>query len=410
MLRCCVPVSYRWPVLSSYRRVFAHPGAAAFSLTGLVARLPISMMTLGIVLLVSSQTGSYALAGGVAAAYVVGNAVFAIPHGRLADRFGQGRVLYVDSVAFALTAGLMIVSITEGWSLPLPHLLALLNGAAMPQIGTMVRGRWAHLVSLERDRHTAFAVEGIVDEAVFVTGPALVTFLSTLHAPATGLVVAAGLGAGGAITLALQRRTEPPAHPTTSTTARAPMPWAMLVPLTLVGVALGSLFGALEVATVALADEAGRKSLAGLMLGVFALGSLISAVISGARTSARPPLQRARAGMTLLAVGALALPLLPGLALVTLGLFLAGLAVAPTLIALFSIIEATSPRSRLNEAMGFVQTGVAAGLAPGAWLTGVAADRFDGSSAFWVGGISAVLAALAGLAVPPPGRAAGVPT
>ena len=40
-------------MLTSYRRVFAHPGAVAFSATGLVARLPISMMTLGIVLLVA---------------------------------------------------------------------------------------------------------------------------------------------------------------------------------------------------------------------------------------------------------------------------------------------------------------------------------------------------------------------
>ena len=86
-------------MLTSYRRVFAHPGALAFSVTGLVARLPIAMMTLGIVLLVSAQTGSYALAGEVSAAYIVGNAVVAVPQGRLVDRFGQARVLYVDAVA-----------------------------------------------------------------------------------------------------------------------------------------------------------------------------------------------------------------------------------------------------------------------------------------------------------------------
>ena len=86
-----------------------------------MARLPISMMTLGIVLLVSTLTGSYALAGQVSAAYIVGNALFAIPHGRLADRFGQSRVLYADSVAFALTTLLMIVSIVEEWALPWPH-------------------------------------------------------------------------------------------------------------------------------------------------------------------------------------------------------------------------------------------------------------------------------------------------
>ena len=78
-------------MLASYRRVFAHPGALAFSSTGLLARLPISMMTLGIVLLVSTLTGSYGLAGQVSAAYIIGNAAFAVPHGRLADRFGRAR-------------------------------------------------------------------------------------------------------------------------------------------------------------------------------------------------------------------------------------------------------------------------------------------------------------------------------
>jgi predicted MFS family arabinose efflux permease len=108
--------------------------------------------------------------------------------------------------------------------------------------------------------------------------------------------------------------------------------------------------------------------------------------------------------MTLLAVGALILPLLPGLVLVSLGLFVTGLALAPTLIALFSIIEASAPRSRLNEAMGFVQTGVGAGIAPGAWLAGIVADRVSGSAAFWVGGASAVLAAVAALAIRDRGR------
>ncbi len=52
-------------MLTTYRRVLAHPGALAFSGTGLVARLPLSMMGIGIVLLVSSVTGSYNIAGSV---------------------------------------------------------------------------------------------------------------------------------------------------------------------------------------------------------------------------------------------------------------------------------------------------------------------------------------------------------
>jgi len=392
-------------VLASYRRVFAHPGALAFSVTGLVARLPISMMTLGIVLLVSSLSGSYGLAGQVSAAYIIGNAAFAVPHGRLADRFGQGRVLYLDSVVFGLASGLMVTSITDDWSLPWPHLLAALAGASIPQIGTMVRGRWAHLLRVDSERHTAFAVESVADEVVFVSGPVLVTFLSTAWAPQAGLVVAVVVGTLGSVGLAMQHRTEPPAHPRDPAVGQSPMPWRLLVPLTIGAAALGSLFGALEVASVAFADDAGRKAVAGLMLGAFSLGSLLAGVAAGVLVWQRGPLPRARTGMGILAVGTLSLPFLPGLVIVTMALFLTGLALAPTLIALFSLIAASVPRERLNEAMGFVQTGMSAGIAPGAWLAGVVADEHSGSAAYWVCTVSAVLAALAGMAIRDPGSA-----
>ncbi|MCW2809122.1 MAG: transporter [Marmoricola sp.] len=392
-------------MLVSYRRVFAHPGALAFSVTGLVARLPISMMTLGIVLLVSALTGSYGLAGQVSAAYIAGNAAFAVPHGRLADRFGQGRVLYVDSVLFAVASSLMIVSISENWASPLPHVLGALAGASIPQIGTMVRGRWAHLLEVDSERHTAFAVEGVADEIVFVTGPALVTFLSTVYAPQSGLVVAIVAGTLGTVALAAQRRTEPPAHPPDPTVARTPMPWRLLVPVTVGALALGSVFGALEVATVAFADDAGHRAVSGLMLGAFAMGSLVAGVWAGAMVWQRGPLPRARIGMGVLVAGASVLPLMPDLVAVTVALLLTGLALAPTLIAIFSLIEASVPRARLNEAMGFVQTGMSAGIAPGAWLAGVVADTHGGSSAYWVCAVSALLAALAGIAVREPLRA-----
>ena len=151
-------------MLAAYRSVFSHRGAAAFSATGILARLPISMMTLGIVLLVSAVTGSYALAGQVSAAYVVGNAVVAVPHGRLADRYGQAVVLYVDAVLFALATAMLVHATTHGWSSPWPHVWAALSGAALPQVGSMVRARWAHLVRDDSERHTAFAVEAVGDE------------------------------------------------------------------------------------------------------------------------------------------------------------------------------------------------------------------------------------------------------
>ncbi|HET6151897.1 MAG TPA: MFS transporter [Marmoricola sp.] len=384
-------------MLASYRRVFAHPGSTAFSSSGLVARLPMSMMTLGIVILVSSLSGSYGQAGQVSAAFVVGNAVVAIGHGRLADRFGQTRVLYADAVLFALATGLLVRAVTGGWANPLPHLLAALAGATMPQIGSMVRARWAHVVSDDSERHTAFAVEAVVDEVVFVTGPALVTFLSTLYAPQTGLLVALGLGTVGTMLLALQPTTAPPAHPVEHSTATEPLPWARLLPIAFAALALGCLFGGLEVGTVAVAADNGHKAASGALLALFSFGSMVAGIIAGSVHWRTSDLRRFQLGIGLLAPGMLVLPFISNLVVLGALLFVIGTALAPTLIAIVSLLESSTPRSRLTEAMAVFQTGISTGLAPGAYLAGVVADRVSGSATYWVcvgAGALTLLAAL----------------
>lgn len=384
-------------MLESYRRVFAHRGAAAFSATGLLARLPISMMTLGIVILVSSLTGSYRLAGEISAAFVIGNAVVAILHGRVADRFGQTLVLYVDAVLWALTTALLVRSVTDDWSNPWPHLLAAASGATMPQIGSMIRTRWASVVRTDAERHTAFAVEAVVDEVVFVTGPGLVTFLSTLYAPQTGLLVAIGLGTVGTVLLAAQRRTAPPAHPVDVDVPTDPMPWVRLLPIALAAIALGALFGALEVGTVAVAEDDGHKAASGALLAIFSLGSMAAGLIAGAVHWKTSELRRFQVGVGLLAIAMLVLPFLDQLFVLGVVLFLVGLTLAPTLIAIVSLVESSTPRSRLTEAMAVFQTGISAGIAPGAYLTGLVADRSTGPSVYWVCVGSGVLTLLAAL-------------
>ncbi len=58
-------------MLAPYRSLLATPGSKAFTAAGFVARLPISMLNIGIVLLVEAATGSYAIAGAVAATFAV---------------------------------------------------------------------------------------------------------------------------------------------------------------------------------------------------------------------------------------------------------------------------------------------------------------------------------------------------
>lgn len=385
-------------MITTYRRVLSLPGAALMSLTGVIARAPISMMTLGIVLLVSSATGSYGLAGAVSAAFVIGNAIVAIPHGRLADRFGQRIVLLLDSLVFAVAVALLIRAVTDGWDTPWPHVFAAVAGVAQPQIGSLVRARWAHLLDGDADLHTAFALEAIGDEVVFVAGPTVVTFIATLWAPQAGLIVAVVLGTLGSLALAAQRDTEPPAHTTTTARSRGTMPWRRLITVTIGAGAIGSLFGAMEVATVAVADHSGKPAAAGLILTALALGSLLAGFLAGAHTFTMGYIQRARVGVVALTVGFVVLPFVTSLWLLGGLMFLVGFGVAPTMIAVISYVEELAPKARLTEAMGLLQAGMAAGIAPGTWGAGHIADLHGASAAFWMcvaGGVVATIAAFA---------------
>lgn len=397
-------------MLTPYRRVLAVPGALAFSLTGLVARLPISMVSLGIVILVSTESGSYRLAGAIAAAYLVGHALFAILQGRMADRLGQSRVLPWTILVFTVSLSLLMWAVESGWPAPLPHLLAAVGGAAQPQIGSCVRARWSHCVPHKGQLQTAFAIEAVVDEAVFVIGPILVTALATTLHPAAGLATAVATGLVGTMALAAQRATEPPVHRAGGHhTAGIPMGWIVLGPLVVTGAAMGAVFGGVEVATVAFAEELGSKATSGPLLGLFAFGSLLAGFASGMISWRATNAARFRYGTTALALALVPLPFVGGFVVLAVVLFVAGFAIAPTLIAIVAWVEETVPARRLTEGISIVTTGIGLGVAPGAAVVGSAIDRYGASAGYWVPVVSAWLAAGVALATVllPTGRGAG---
>src|SRR4051794_9847649 len=97
-----------------YRRILSVPGALRFSGSALVARLPIAMVTIGIVLLVTHAGRSYALAGAMSAVYLLAAAVLAIPQARLVDRLGQAPVLTVAAVVFGVGLAAFVAVIQTG--------------------------------------------------------------------------------------------------------------------------------------------------------------------------------------------------------------------------------------------------------------------------------------------------------
>jgi MFS family permease len=244
-------------MFTRYRTVLQHSGAWRFSLTALVARLPISISTLGIVLLATGLGRSYALAGALSASFTIANGLSSVVQGRKFDRLGQALVLPVVITAYAVGVIGLVTSVEAGSPAAVSFASAFLAGAAYPPIGSVVRARWSHvLAGRPDDVQTAYALESVIDEVIFVIGPTVATVLATQWHPWAGLGLALVTGVPGTLLLAAQRSTQPVPHlARASSGPRAAMPWTPVVLLAVVSFALGSLFAASEVSTVAFSSE-----------------------------------------------------------------------------------------------------------------------------------------------------------
>ncbi|MER6511146.1 MFS transporter [Nonomuraea sp. NPDC001636] len=383
-------------MVGPYRGLFNGPGVKGFVLAGFVGRMPMSMLGIGVVLLISTVTGSFATAGAVGATTNVAFAIAAPLSGRLVDRFGQNRVIAPFSVINALAMAALMLSAALGlpeWTL---YVSGLLIGASSLSIGSMVRARWSTIHGGTGTLHTAFAFESVADEVVFVTGPALVTVLATAVNPYAGLLVALVCMLGGCLALAAQRRTQPPVQ-TVRTGGGTPILIPGIALLACVYLGLGAVFGSVDLIMVAFAEEHGVKGASGFLLAAFAGGSMVSGLWFGSREWRISLRARFIRALGVFVVGLLPILLVDDPWIMAAVAFVAGLAISPTLITGFSLTERLVPPSLLTEGMAWISTSIGFGVAIGAWAGGHLTDTFGASSAFGFAVCAALLAAVVGV-------------
>ncbi|MFI9274733.1 MFS transporter [Kitasatospora sp. NPDC052896] len=392
-------------MLSSYRQIFAAPGSLAFSATGFVSRLPISMTGIGIVTMLSQLRGSYGVAGAVAAMMALSVSVFGPLVARWVDRYGQRRVALPATAVTALSGAALLLCARFGapdWAL----FCSAIGMGAMPSTGAMVRARWAHLYREDAPKlHTAYSLESVVDEICFIVGPILSVGLATGFFPEAGVLLSGVFLTLGVLLFTAQRATEPPVHPATERSTGSALRSAGLRVLVLTFVATGAIFGAVEVVTVAFAQEQGHKALASLVLAVYALGSGLAGMVFGALRLRGTLAERFLAGVSVMAVSMVPLLLVAAwctgpVALVALGaaLFLAGMSISPTMVTAMALVERLVPAAQLTEGMTWTSTGLGLGIAVGSSMAGWVVDHAGAAAGYWVPVASAGFAALAALA------------
>lgn len=388
-----------------------------------------SMYGIGVVLLISLLTGRYGPAGTVAAAGSVGLALSGPVIAKLADQHGQRRVLLPQLAVFAASMTALVACAqvrAPFWTL---LITGVVSGASMPSLGTMVRTRWSALVGTDPRRlHTAFALESVADELVFVIGPALAALLATQFLPASGVAAAGLFCIAGTIAFTAQRATEPAAVPSPRR-ATAPEPpagpdpaagpalvraggWRRalgrrmpslpapgLVTLAPVFLLLGATFSMIDLSTVAFATERGARPLAGVVLGTYALGSAVGGLWYGSKHWRAGLGRRFTIALACAVCGFTTYWAMPGLAPLAVAGFLASLAVAPALASGFAILERQAPPHRKTEAMAWLGSTISVGVAFGSAAVGRIIDAHGarwGLAAAGAAGLAALLTCLAG--------------
>jgi MFS family permease len=383
-------------MFSAYTTLFRTPGAMKFSISALIGRMPISMDSLALIFIVVAVSDSYALAGALSAVASITISIANPFWSRLADRIGQRKMLLRVVPLKILGLSLFIALVMNGAPVWTWFVSIILAELAAINTGGLVRRRWLHVLSPDKsttaedeaDKHvvnTAYSYEALMDEIVFIVGPITATACATSIAPAAGLIAGMILMSIGLPLFAMQRATEPPPSPVR---VKDPHPPVIGIPIVqaiaLATTFTGGFFGAISITVVAFAESQGQKSYSGLLLGLWASGSAVMAIINGLikwKTSYAGRFLIFLSALTIFSIPFLFVDSIFGLAI---ALFFNGFAIAPLIVNAYGIVQEAVPSEQITESFTWVVAGMPLGGAISSALGGWVIDTYGAQSALWV--------------------------
>jgi MFS family permease len=341
------------------------------------ARLPIGIDGIALVLFLRAEGTSFGVAGAASGGLALGAALGAPVAARLIDRLGVG-VLLPIAVTHAAGLGLLVaLGFADAPAVAIVAAAAL-TGCALPPISSVLRAAYPRLLSDESGLvRSAFALDSVLTEIIFVGGPLLTAAMVWLVSAAAALVVSGAAVVAGTVWFlaalpsgAIRRR-----HPDHSSDLVGALRSDGMRTLVIAMLPVGFAFGAVEVALPAFAYSEGDKSLAGVLIAIWSLGSATGGLIYGARPRRRLSLTRMHlwaAALLPLVFAALALASSP--AVMALLLIPAGLPIAPLIATRNELAGTVAPPGSETEAYTWPLTALVSGIAVGAAVSGALSD------------------------------------
>jgi predicted MFS family arabinose efflux permease len=380
-------------VPSAYKRVLSIAPTRQPLLGATIGRLPFAAGALAMVLLVQGATGSFAEAGLVNACYSLGAAVGLPAQGRIVDRVGQTSVISAAAVVNSL-ALVALVALAEGdAAVGSMAAAAAIAGLTVPPLGTCIRTLWSELVPDYALRQSAFALDAVTVEVAFIAGPLLVALVIGLASPAAGVLTNVGLSVLGSAVFAASRASREWRGEAHDLGIAGPLRSVGVLILMSTSLGIGVAVAAIELGMTALATEHDARALAGALIAAQAAGSLVGGLGYGSRSWGPDAGRRLMLFALIMAVTTLPLLFASSLPSAFVLMLISGVALAPTVSVLYTLLDSAAPRGTATEATGWVLTAFVVGVSAGTGFAGAAVAASGPQAGIAVGVAGAALTA-----------------
>jgi len=379
-----------------YARLLREPGVGSSVLASVVGRLPIGIAAFSIILLVQARRGSFVSAGVASACYVLGLGLLAPVVGRLIDRLGPRPVLIATAAGYPLALAVLIALVSSAAPALWIDASALLAGALLPPVTICMRTLLPRLLREPAQLHTAYSVDSVLIEIMFIAGPLLVALFVAHGSPAGAVALAAVTGGAGALIFL-----GAPAIRAWEITATARRDWfgplhgAQLRRLYAITFVYSSAFGLLEIAVTAFATHAGRPAAAGALLAAASIGSALGALVYGSHDWRWPPQRQFVAALVLMALGMLPLAAVANIYWFGALCLIGCMPMAPVLAIQSVLTSRLAPPNMAAESFTWGGTCLLAGIGAGTTLGGLLVERLSPGAALVVAATATMAGAVA---------------
>lgn len=360
--------------MSAYSAVLRSPGFLRVISSQLAARFPFGMMSLAFVMHIQHVHNSYTIAGLALGAETIGAAISGPLLSRWMGRFGVRRVILIATTLS--TIAMVFIGVTEAPPLVMIALAAAV-GLTSPPIQAAVRTIYPTILK-KKNLTSAYSLDATVQEVIWIIGPVLATVLAAQVSTAFAVLVMAALQIAGGYWFASQPEVGKIVIPKSGRRLGGVLKNKIVLTNAIMGLLLIGSFSGVEVGAVGILD----KSLAGVVIAAFSVGSLLGGILLGHRAKTKWALTKYLAlicfGYSLMFIS----PSDPVWLSIT--FFIAGLGIAPALGVLGAIVGTALKTSEAAEAYGWIGTGQLMGYSAGAALAGIAIDNISGESALLI--------------------------